>query len=52
MTKKIIIDAAHKEETRIAVLENGLLQDFDREALSIKQLKGNVYLAKITRISL
>lgn len=50
MTKKIIIDAAHKEETRVAVLEDGLLQDFDREALSIKQLKGNVYLAKITRI--
>lgn len=48
--KKILIDAAHKEETRLAVLENGILQDFDREALSIKQIKGNIYLAKITRV--
>lgn len=50
MAKKILIDAAHKEETRLAVLENGILQDFDREALSIKQIKGNIYLAKITRV--
>lgn len=50
MSKKILLDAAHKEETRLAVLEDGILQDFDREALSIKQLKGNIYLAKITRV--
>ncbi len=51
MTKKsIIIDAAHKEETRVAVLQEGRLQDFDREAPTIKQIKGNIYLAKITRV--
>jgi ribonuclease E len=50
MNKTIIIDAAHKEETRIAVLENNILQDFDREALAIKQIKGNIYLAKVTRV--
>lgn len=48
--KTIIIDAAHKEETRVAVLEDGRLQDFDREAIAIKQIKGNIYLAKITRV--
>lgn len=50
MNKTILIDAAHKEETRIAVLENNILQDFDREALAIKQIKGNIYLAKVTRV--
>jgi ribonuclease E len=48
--KTIIIDAAHPEETRVAVLENNILQDFDREAVSIKQIKGNIYLAKVTRV--
>lgn len=48
--KTIIIDAAHPEETRVAVLENNILQDFDREAVAIKQIKGNIYLAKITRV--
>ncbi len=50
MKKTIIIDAAHQEEKRVAVLENGILQDFNREALSIKKLKGNIYLAKIIRV--
>ncbi|MES2678069.1 MAG: Rne/Rng family ribonuclease [Pseudomonadota bacterium] len=50
MNKTILIDAAHKEETRVAVLENSILQDFDREALAIKQIKGNIYLAKVTRV--
>ncbi len=48
--KTIIIDAAHKEETRVAVLENGRLQDFDRDALAVKRIKGNIYLAKVTRV--
>lgn len=48
--KTILIDAAHREETRIAVLEDGILQDFDREAIAIKQIKGNIYLAKVTRV--
>jgi ribonuclease E len=48
--KTILIDAAHREETRIAVLSDNLLQDFDREAYAIKQIKGNIYLAKIIRV--
>ena len=50
MKKSIIIDAAYKEETRIAVIENGILQDFDRETLAVKKVKGNIYAATITRI--
>jgi len=50
MTKTILIDAAHREETRVAVLDDGILQDFDREAIAIKQIKGNIYLAKVTRV--
>ena len=42
MTKSIIIDAAYKDETRIAVMEQGVLQDFDREALAVKKIKGNI----------
>ena len=48
--KTILIDAAHREETRVAVLEDGILQDFDREAIAIKQIKGNIYLSKVTRV--
>ena len=48
--KTIIIDAAHPEEKRVAVLEKGILQDFNREALSINHIKGNIYYAKITRV--
>ncbi len=48
--KTILIDAAHREETRVAVLDDGILQDFDREAIAIKQIKGNIYLAKVTRV--
>ena len=52
MTKiTITIDGAHREETRIAVLSSdGKLLDFDRSALAIKQIKGNIYLAKVTRV--
>ena len=47
----IIIDAAHREETRIAVLnQNSKLLDFDRSAYSIKQIKGNIYLARVIRV--
>lgn len=48
--KTILIDAAHREEARVAVLEDGILQDFDREAIAIKQIKGNIYLSKVTRV--
>ena len=50
MTKSIIIDAAYGDETRIAVVEQGILQDFDRESLAVKKIKGNIYAATITRI--
>jgi ribonuclease E len=50
MTKSIIIDAAYKDETRIAVIENNILQDFDRESRAVKKIKGNIYAATITRI--
>lgn len=50
MSKRILIDATHVEETRVVLLENGLVQDFDSETSVKKQLKGNIYLAKVTRV--
>jgi len=50
MSKKILIDASYQEETRAIVLENGRVQAIDSETLIKKQLKGNIYLAKITRV--
>lgn len=50
MSKKILMDGAFKEETRVALLSDGILEDYDREDFNFKQLKGNIYLAKITRI--
>ncbi len=50
MNKKLLIDAAHAEETRVAVVDGGNLEEFDSENFSKKQLKSNVYLAKIIRI--
>jgi ribonuclease E len=50
MTKIILIDAAHREETRVAVLQDGILQDFDREAIAIKQIKGNIYQSRVVRV--
>lgn len=50
MTKKMLIDATHEEETRVAVVENNRLIEFDYESKVRKQLKGNIYLAKVTRV--
>lgn len=50
MSKKLLIDAAHLEETRVAVVDGGCLEQFDSEHFSKKQLKSNIYLAKIIRI--
>src|SRR4051812_43596210 len=50
MPKRILIDATHVEETRVVLLENGRVQDFDSETSVKKQLKGNIYLAKVTRV--
>ena len=50
MAKRMLIDASHPEETRVVVLSGNRLEDFDYETASKKQLKGNIYLAKITRV--
>src|SRR5579875_995541 len=50
MAKRMLIDAAHPEETRVAVLKGNRLEDFDFETATKKQLKGNIYLAKVTRV--
>jgi ribonuclease E len=50
MVKKMLIDACHPEETRVAVLEGTRVDDFDFETQSKKQLRGNIYLAKVTRV--
>lgn len=48
--KQILIDAAYPEETRVAVIKDGIVQSIDRDALSVSKLIGNVYLAKVTRV--
>src|ERR1044071_8709051 len=50
MSKLMLIDATHPEETRVAVVNNGQIEDFDFEARNKRQLRGNIYLAKITRV--
>ena len=50
MTKRMLIDATHAEETRVVVLDGQRLEDFDVETSAKKQLKGNIYLAKIVRV--
>ena len=50
MSKKILIDTTSNEEIRVAITENGKLDDFEIESKKKNALKGNIYLAKITRI--
>ena len=50
MTKRLLIDASHAEETRVVVLNGNRLEDFDVETQSRRQLKGNIYLAKVVRV--
>src|ERR1700734_1006676 len=50
MAKRMLIDAAHPEETRVVVLNGNRLEEFDFETSTKKQIKGNIYLAKITRV--
>ena len=47
---KMLIDAAHPEETRVVVLKGNRIEEFDFESASKKQLRGNIYLAKVTRV--
>ena len=50
MTKRMLIDAAHAEETRVVVVDGTRVEEFDFESRSRKQLRGNIYLAKVTRV--
>lgn len=50
MTRRMLIDATHAEETRVVVAENTELLEFDYETSTKSQLKGNIYLAKVTRV--
>ena len=50
MSKKMLIDAAHAEETRVVVVDGSRIEEFDFESRSKKQLRGNIYLAKVTRV--
>ncbi|NBT85629.1 MAG: ribonuclease E/G [Alphaproteobacteria bacterium] len=50
MAKKLLIDANHPEEIRVAVVNGPLLEEFDSETSTKKQIKGNIYLAKVVRV--
>ena len=50
MTTRMLIDARHPEETRVAVLKGNRIEEFDFESADHKQIKGNIYLAKVTRV--
>ena len=50
MQKKLLIDASHQEETRIVLLDNNKVEEFDFEAINKKQISGNIFLAKVTRV--
>ncbi|TXI11780.1 MAG: S1 RNA-binding domain-containing protein, partial [Novosphingobium sp.] len=50
MTTRMLIDARHQEETRVAVLKGNRIEEFDFESADHKQIKGNIYLAKVTRV--
>lgn len=50
MTKRLLIDARQAEETRVVLLSGTRIEDFDYETENRKQLKGNVYLARVTRV--
>ncbi|WP_334195373.1 Rne/Rng family ribonuclease [Pararhodobacter sp.] len=50
MGKKLLIDATHAEETRVVVLDGNKVEEFDFETIHKRQLAGNIYLAKVTRV--
>ncbi|NCY24056.1 MAG: ribonuclease E/G [Alphaproteobacteria bacterium] len=50
MTKRMLIDASHAEETRVVVMDGSRLEEFDLEAANRLPLKGNIYLAKVVRV--
>src|SRR5215831_193095 len=50
MAKRMLIDTAHPEETRVVVLNGNRLEEFDFESSTKRQVKSNIYLAKVTRV--
>ena len=50
MTTRMLIDARHQEETRVAVVSGNRIEEFDFESAEHKQIKGNIFLAKVTRV--
>src|SRR5215467_4888216 len=50
MANKMLIDATHPEETRVVVVRGNRVEEFDFESANRKQLRGNIYLAKVTRV--
>ena len=50
MTKRMLIDASHPEETRVVVMDGNRLDEFDLETAQRRALKGNIYLAKVVRV--
>ena len=50
MPSKMLIDAAHPEETRVVAVKGNRVEEFDYESANKKQLRGNIYLAKVTRV--
>src|SRR5436190_4104778 len=50
MANKMLIDATHPEETRVVVLRGNRVEEFDFETAHRKQLRGNIYLARVTRV--
>ncbi|MEP4051809.1 MAG: Rne/Rng family ribonuclease [Litorimonas sp.] len=50
MTKRMLIDAAHPEETRVVIVDSNRVEELDFESRNKRQLRGNVYLARVTRV--
>jgi Ribonuclease G/E len=50
MSKKMLIDATHAEETRVVVVDGNRVEEFDFETINKRQIAGNIYLAKVTRV--
>ena len=50
MSTRMLIDARHPEETRVTVIKGSRVEEFDYESATRRQLKGNIYLARVTRV--
>ncbi len=50
MPNKMLVDSSHPEETRVVVVRGNRIEEFDFESQDKKQLKGNIYLARVTRV--